>query len=251
MIEKYQTKIDVENGPLKAAFKAKEEGLINHLSFSFHDDPENLFKIIDTGYFESMLVQYNLLDRSNEAGIEYAKKQGLGVIIMGPVGGGRLASPSTKLKQMMPQANSTVETALRFVMSNSNVDVTLSGMENIKMVKENIKVATNTEPLSESELESVQQMLDENEKLADLYCTGCEYCLPCAKEINIPKVFELMNYHRVYELTDYASKEFKKLLADDDKVGPQNCIECGVCEEKCPQNIEIITQLKETIKVLS
>ena len=249
--ETYQNKIDVEDGPLEAAFKAKEEGLINHLSFSFHDDPENLFKIIDTGYFESMLVQYNLLDRSNEAGIEYAKEQGLGVVVMGPVGGGRLASPSTKLKQIMPEANSTVETALRFVMSNSNVDVTLSGMENIEMVKENIKVAANTDPLSESELESVQQMLDENKKLADLYCTGCEYCLPCPEEINIPKVFELMNYHRVYDLTEYAVKEYQKILADEEKVGPQNCIECGACEEKCPQNIEIIKQLKQTVAALS
>jgi predicted aldo/keto reductase-like oxidoreductase len=99
--EAYQNEIDVEDGPIEAAYQAKEDGLIKHISFSFHDDAENLFKLIDTGHFETMLVQYNLLDRSNEKAIDYAQENGLGVVVMGPVGGGRLGAPSTKLDKLM------------------------------------------------------------------------------------------------------------------------------------------------------
>lgn len=248
----YNEKIDVPDGPLNAAFKAKEEGLIKHISFSFHDDPENLIKIIDTGNFESMLVQYNLLDRSNEDGIAYAREKGLGVVVMGPVGGGRLAAPSSKaLRELMPDSDSTVETALRFVLSNKDINIALSGMENIEMVRQNVKIASNRDPLSNEERKRVTAMLKENKKMADLYCTGCEYCLPCPQEINIPRVFELMNYHKVYGLTEYACKEFQKLQKNEEKSGPEACVECGACEEKCPQNIEIIQQLKESKKALS
>ena len=249
--ESYES--DISDEPLQEAFKAKEEGLINHLSFSFHDDAENLFKLIDTGHFETMLVQYNLLDRSNEAGISYAQENDVGVAVMGPIGGGRLASPSNELQEMMPESDSTVETALRFVMSNPDVDIVLSGMENKDMVEQNLKIAANPNPLSEAELEQVQKMLEENKKLADLYCTGCEYCLPCPEEVNIPKIFEWMNYHRVYDLTEFAKTKFNELgteAAFEDGFGPEKCIECGACEEKCPQDIAIIDQLKETAAVL-
>ena len=251
--EAYQNKIDVEDGPIEAAYQAKEDGLIKHISFSFHDDAENLFKLIDTGHFETMLVQYNLLDRSNEEAIKYAQEKGMGVVVMGPVGGGRLGAPSTKLDKLMDSSTSTVETALRFVFSNQNVNIALSGMENIDMVRQNAEIASNPDPLSENELADVKAMLEQNQKLADLYCTGCEYCLPCPQGVKIPKVFELMNYHRVYDLTDYAREEYKKLIKSDkeDEKAADACVECGICEEKCPQNIEIIEQLKESHKALA
>ncbi|RCW61012.1 aldo/keto reductase [Halanaerobium sp. ST460_2HS_T2] len=251
--EDYQDKIDVEDGPVKAAYQAKEDGLIKHISFSFHDDAENLFKLIDTGHFETMLVQYNLLDRSNEQAIKYAQDKGMGVVVMGPVGGGRLGAPSTKLDKLMDSSTSTVETALRFVFSNQNVNIALSGMENIDMVRQNVEIASNPDPLSREELADVKAMLEQNQKLADLYCTGCEYCLPCPQGVKIPKVFELMNYHRVYDLTTYARDEYKKLIESDkeDEMAADACVECGICEEKCPQNIEIIKQLQESHKALA
>jgi len=250
--EAYENSIDVPNGPLSAAFKAKEEGLIKHMSFSFHDDPENLSKIIDTGHFETMLVQYNLLDRSNEEAIAHAQEKGMGVVVMGPIGGGRLGAPSTHLNNLMEGSRSTVETALRFVFSNPNINIALSGMENIEMVRQNVKIASNPNPLSEKELADVKAMLEENKKMAELYCTGCEYCLPCPQGVKIPKVFELMNYHRVYDLTDYAKSELNKLIeSEKEEFGPEKCVECGICETKCPQKIEIIKQLKETQKALA
>ncbi len=260
-LETYRTQIDVKDGPLDAARKALSEGLIKHLSFSFHDDPKNMIPIIDSGMFESVLCQYNLLDQSNADGIAYAREKGLGVVIMGPVGGGRLGAPSDVVKRMLGRdVQSTAEMALRFVLSNPNVHIALSGMENLSMLEENARVASIEGPLTEAETQKVHAMLEENKRLMDLYCTGCKYCMPCPQGINIPDCFTLMNYHRVYGLTAYAKAEYQKLAVPvKDRVNewekeageaPTACIECGACEEKCPQKLKIIAQLKETCAAL-
>lgn len=253
--------MDVSGGPIEEAGKALNEGLIKHLCFSFHDDPKNMLPIIDSGYFTSVLCQYNLLDRSNEESIAYAKEKGLGVIIMGPVGGGRLGAPSDVVKNLIHgEIKSSAEMALRFVLANPNVNIALSGMGNEKMLAENVKIASIGGQLSEAELAQVKAMLDENKRLMDLYCTGCNYCMPCPKGINIPHLFRLMNYHRVYHLTDYAKAEYAKTkvpLAERKEKWEQqqgldasHCVACGACEKKCPQKLEIIQQLKDTRQAL-
>lgn len=249
----YQEKIDVPNGPIQAALKAKEEGLIKHLSFSFHDAPENMIKIIDTGYFETVLCQYNLLDRANEQSIAYAHEKGLGVVIMGPVGGGRLGAPSAVIQEMLKgKTKSTAEMALRFVLANQNVSVALSGMSTIEMVEENAAVASIPGALTNEEMKKVEEMLEENRRLSELYCTGCNYCMPCPNGINIPHIFRLMNYNRVYGLKDFSTEEYSKLKVEGNNTGKDvdACLECGLCETKCPQHLSIIEQLKESRKAL-
>ena len=150
--QQYQERIDAKRGPLAAARRAQDEGLIRHLCFSFHDAPDALIRLIDTGHFESMTVQYNLLDRANEEGIAHARERGLGVVIMGPVGGGRLAAFSPEINRLVPGgARSTPELALRFVLSNPGVSVALSGMSSVQMVEENVATASRLEPLSDDE----------------------------------------------------------------------------------------------------
>lgn len=249
----YVKKIDVKDGPMSAAYKAKEEGLIRHISFSFHDTPENMIKLIDTGNFETVLCQYNLLDRSNEESIEYAGEKGLGVVVMGPVGGGKLGAPSQAISKLLPgKTKSSAEIALRFVLSNKNVSCALSGMSTMEMVDENILVASNENPLSKEELERINESMIENRRRAELYCTGCNYCMPCPSEVNIPLNFEIMNYHRVYGLTDYAKEQYAQIGISDGLKGKkaEECIECGICETKCPQKIQIRRQMKETAKAL-
>lgn len=249
----FQHKIDVKNGPLAEAVKAKEEGLIRHISFSFHDEPENMIKIIDHGCFESVLCQYNLLDRRNEEAIAYARGKGLGVVIMGPVGGGRLGAPSPVIQRLLPGGSkSSAETALRFVFANKNVCCAISGMSSLNMVEENAAVASNKEELSETELEAIKASLEQNRRLSELYCTGCNYCMPCPHDVNIPLNFRLMNYHRVYGLTGYAKNEYAQIGRDDMHKGKKasECVGCGVCEKKCPQKLQIRKQLKETASAL-
>ncbi|KNY27010.1 aldo/keto reductase [Pseudobacteroides cellulosolvens] len=249
----FNERINVKDGALSGALKAKEQGLIKHLSFSFHDKAENLPKLIDTGIFETVLCQYNLMDRSNEDAMIRAKEKGLGVVVMGPVGGGRLGAPSETIRNLLPgKVKTSAEIALRFVLSNPNVSCALSGMGTMEMVEENCRLASMDSRLSKSEVENVKAAMSENKKLEELYCTGCNYCMPCPHEVNIPLNFQLMNYHRVYGITDYAKDQYSQIGMFDWLKGKkaEECIECGICEDKCPQKLEIRKQLKETASVL-
>jgi predicted aldo/keto reductase-like oxidoreductase len=195
-----------------------------------------------------------MLDRSNEENIAYAKSKGLGVVVMGPVGGGRLGAPSEKIQNLLKEKNdvrvSTAEIALRFVLANKNVDIVLSGMENAKMLKENFDVASRSgEPLTADELNNINKVMEENKNLAKLYCTGCNYCKPCPAGIDIAYLFEIMNRYRVYGLKDHAKiayDEASKGRSWQKTADASKCTECGACEKKCPQKLQIIKQLKET-----
>ena len=240
-------------GLLDEARKAKDEGLIRHIAFSFHDQPEMMNRIVDTGAVEMVLCQYNLLDRSNREAMRYARERGLGVVGMGPVGGGRLGAPSRTIQAMLPNARVSSPTlALRFALSNPDLSSVLSGMSSKQMVDENVEVASNAAPLTERELEQIERAAEENAKLAELYCTDCSYCMPCPYEVNIPLNFRLMNLHRVYDVTEYARGDYAKIGQVPWLTGQpaSECTECGDCEEKCPQEIPIREQLKETARVL-
>ncbi len=244
----------ISKGPLAEAYKLRDEGLIKNLSFSFHDEPENMQKIIDAGDFASVLCQYNLLDRRNEDAISYAHEKGLGVVIMGPVGGGRLGFPSEAISGLLPgKVSSSPEIALRFVLAHPGVSCALSGMSNMKQVEQNAEILSNAAPLSDDELARVAAAMQENKKRAELYCTGCNYCMPCPQGVGIPQIFEMMNYHRVYGLTDYAKGQYANIGKSDWQKyeNASACIDCGQCEEKCPQKIAIREQLHETEKVLA
>jgi predicted aldo/keto reductase-like oxidoreductase len=250
--EQYQGMLN-KGGAMERFRKAKEEGLIRHMCYSCHDSPENMIKLIDTCEFDGMLCQYNLLDRRNEPAIAHAHEKGMGIAIMGPVGGGRLVAPSERIQGVLSGgAKSTPEVALRFVLSNPNVTLALSGMNSMAMVEENAATASREEPLSAEERQGVLDMLEETRKLSDLYCTGCAYCMPCPNDVDIPRNFQLMNYHRVFGLTDYARREYRRLEKRRKRDGTvieawaAACVECGECEPKCPQNIPIREQLKET-----
>ena len=90
-------------------------------------------------------------------------------------------------------------------------------------------------------------MMEELKKFSDLYCTGCNYCLPCPKEINIPHLFNAYTYHNVYGLSDQA----KNMWNTKRGTPVSECTACGVCEEKCPQKIKVVEKLKNAAKVLS
>lgn len=254
-LDTWEKKLDTPDGPLARALKLRDQGVIRHISFSFHDKPENMMEIIrrGQGQLASVLCQYNLLDRANEDAIAFAHEQGLGVTIMGPVGGGRLGAPSQVIQDLLPgKVQSSAEMALRFVMNNPNVNIALSGMSSMEMVEENARVASDMSPLSAEENARVDAMMEENRRLAELYCTGCNYCMPCPKGLNIPEIFRMMNYHRVYGLTDYAKKTYAAIGSGNLKF--QNaaaCVGCGQCEKKCPQHLHIREQLRVTHDTLS
>ncbi len=244
----------VPMGLLDEAKKLKEEGLIRHISFSFHDSPEALRHIIDNGEgLESVLLQYNLLDRANEEMIQYAAKKGLGVVVMGPVGGGRLAAPTELSRKLGGEPLNTYELALRFVLGNPGVCCALSGMQTIDMVEKNAAVASLENPMSEEEWRRVGESLENLKKFSELYCTGCGYCQPCVKGINIPRIFQAYTYLNVYGLTDLAKNTWRGYLNNEKNPGvsPAACVNCGYCERKCPQHLKVRELLKKVETVLN
>jgi len=178
---------------MRMALKARDEGLIRHIGLSTHDTPENVKKHIDTGHFEAILMQYNLLDQRYEDCFAYAREKGLGTMVMGPVGGGRLAGPSEELRSAAPEGvRTSADLALRFVLSNPNVDCALSGMRSIAEVEENCAVAANRTPLTQEERDRIEAALKEKNRLSELYCSGCNYCLPCPNGVAISHIFKAM-----------------------------------------------------------
>ena len=229
------------------ARELKEKGKLRHISFSFHDTPEALKHIIDHGEgLESVLLQYNLLDRTNEEMISYAAKKGLGVVVMGPVGGGRLAYPTELAQKLEVGKLNTYELALRFVLGNKDVCCALSGMQNATMVEQNAAVASLEEPMSREQWQQVGQSLENLKKFSELYCTGCGYCQPCPKGINIPKIFQAYTYHNVYGLHELAKKTFDGYVHNEKQPGAtsSDCANCGYCEKKCPQHLKVRDLLK-------
>lgn len=245
---------------LDEARKAQAEGLVRHICFSSHDTVENVVRLIDSGEFAGLLLQYNFLDRHNEPAIARAAEQGMGVAIMGPVAGGRLATPQgIAVDEEGMLEVKTPELALRFVWANPNVSVALSGMNEMAQIEENVTAAERAAHMDEAEMAQVDRLVEKNEKLADLYCTGCGYCMPCPNEVNIPENFRYMNWYRVWGLEEEARKAYAA-LSEKGTWGPwvgritglnaDACVQCGECEPKCPQNISIIEQLQEVAETL-
>jgi predicted aldo/keto reductase-like oxidoreductase len=230
-------------GPKEMTQKALEQGCIRHRVFSSHDTPENIIKLVETDEFDGMLVQYNLLDRANEEAIARAAERGMGVVVMGPVGGGRLAGYSDEIRKLVPGGDQEARMpalALRFVLSNRNVTCALSGMTDLSEVDENVRTVSEARLLTDDEWSSVGQALDRLRRHAELYCTGCNYCMPCPHGVNIPGNFTLMNYYRVYGLKDLAIRRYRAQpgsFAPDDtdrrpRLRASACQACKACLDK-------------------
>ena len=232
--------------------KARDQKLIKHICCSFHDNNAALRKIIDSGYPEVITLQYNLLDRQLEDGIAYAHSKGIGVIAMGPVGGGRLGQPSEILETLAPDVKRVPELALRFVLANPAVDIALSGMSTMEQVEENLRIANDAVPFTPENMDAVERHLQRLHKMADLYCTGCRYCLPCPAGVDIPFVFDTYNRGQVYGLWDSARRSYAHRMQEnrEDARVANYCVECAACEVKCPQKLPIREQLKQAHKAL-
>lgn len=236
---------------ISEALRLKKSGKIRHISFSFHDDPKYILDIIDQApELETMLVQYNLLDKSNEKGIEYAASKGLGVLAMGPVAGGRLVSPAVFREKLgADHAIADYDLALRYVLDNPSISCALSGMQTVEMVSQNAHVVSNHTPLKKDEEAIIERTQKIVNKFSELYCTGCGYCQPCPKGIKIPDLFEAYTAHNVYGLSNQAKSLFDKYKQDNHALSAA-CIDCGYCEKKCPQKLKVRELIKKVENVL-
>lgn len=243
--EEFLRSVDGEDGLYRQVLKAKEQGLVRHIAHSFHGSAESLRKCVDTGLFESVTLQYNLLDRSLEEAIAYAGEHGEGVVVMGPVGGGRLGLPSEEALKLVGGVTSTPELALRFVLAHPHVTVALSGMSTLRQLEENAATVSRADALTREDHSRITAAVEERKQLAGLYCTGCNYCMPCPHGVDIPANFEILNLDRVFGLRDHARARYAELDGN-----AARCRWCLKCVPLCPQKLAIPERLSEAVATL-
>ncbi len=239
-------------GVLRFLDKILRDGRARSVGFSFHDDVRLFKEIVNAYDWAICQIQYNYLDRNYQAGqegLEYAASRGLGGVIMEPLRGGRLAEQIPKKVQAIwdssQEKRSPAEWALRWVWNHPQVSTALSGMNSMDQLKENLKIAGEgrAHSLSSEDLALIDRVTETYQKMFPIDCTACSYCLPCPQGVNIPHNFRLYNDHHIFKDQEINFILYNQMTAPEQRAS--NCAECGECEERCPQHIKIIEELKK------
>jgi len=236
-------------GVLDALRQAREEGLVQHIGFTGHDQPEDFIKCIETGLFDSITVPYNLINRRYEPTIKRAGELGIGVVAMCPVAGGILSSGADTIKTALNMDLPTPEMALRFVLSNPDVSTACSGMNTMEQLDQNVRTAWEFDPEKNGRFEEMCEGLERlTETFGSNVCTACGYCQPCPKDVNIPHYMGIYRNWKAFGLETQSRNAMQKT---DPENSLDNCDECGACEEKCPNDLNIRDTLKELKTLLT
>lgn len=235
---------------LHALEKAKAEGKIKHIGFSFHDSFDVFKEIVDSFDWEFCQIQYNYIDINNQAGrrgLEYAAGKGLGVVIMEPLLGGKLAVPPVQVAKALPDIKSPVEWAFDFLWDQPEIGPVLSGMSLPNQVKDNLIYADRgyVGMVTEEEKKIYSRAKEIFDTMALVPCTKCRYCIPCPAGIDIPKVYE------AYNKTASENMEKAKAYYDVIEKNASVCLKCKKCEARCPQHIKSSELMPEIEKVFS
>lgn len=238
--------------------EAKKQGEIVCAGFSFHDQLSLFKEIVDSYNWDMCQIQLNYLDEHMQAGLEglhYSASKGLPVVIMEPLKGGSLVNnlPNevTELLKEDGSGINPVRLALRYLYSLPEATVILSGVSSMEQLKEDIEIFNSmpSGPLNDKELMLVNRVKDLLKSKIVIGCTGCGYCMPCPSGVAIPDLFKSYNdVHMFNQLK--LSKIFYQDVFTNGKKDASQCTECGQCEEKCPQRLEIIQGLKDVNKLL-
>ena len=237
----------------------KKKKQIRQVGFSYHGNSDMFCKLIDSYDWDMCLIQYNYLDENSQAGktgLHYAASKGIPVNIMEPLRGGRLVNQlpdkARKLFANYEKKMSPAEWSFRWLWNQKEVMCVLSGMNSLEMVKENAEFADRAEidSLTKEDQELLQDVVKAINEKMKVPCTGCRYCMPCPRKVDIPGTFSA--YNKYYTDSKFvALKEYLMCTAmRKDTTSASNCIECGKCEQHCPQKIEIRKELKNARKKL-
>ena len=235
----------------------KASGQIRQVGFSYHGNSDMFCKLLDVYDWDFCQIQYNYLDENSQAGatgLHRAAEKGLPVIIMEPLRGGRLTNtlPASAKKIIAHTSLTPAQFAFRWLWDQKEVTCVLSGMNSLDMVKENLATAQVTNPGSltpedRAVYAKVVAAINENMKVG---CTGCRYCMPCPKGVDIPGTFAAYNRMASDGYWKALTEYFMITGVRKDYTGPGNCIGCGKCEQHCPQHLPIRQELKNARKAL-
>jgi len=237
----------------------KKSGAIRQIGFSYHGNSEMFCRIIDAYDWDFCQIQYNYLDEHSQAGrrgLHHAYSKGIPVIIMEPLRGGKLVKnlpeSAKKIFRDHQPSFTPAQWAFRWLWDQKEVTVVLSGMNSLEMVKDNVKTASETKTgcLREADQSMLKQVVTAINATMKVGCTGCGYCMPCPKGVDIPGTFAAWN--RYYGENKFSGfREYLMCTAlRKNTASASQCIGCGKCEKHCPQNISIREMLKGARKDL-
>ena len=237
----------------------KLSGAIRQIGFSYHGNTDMFCKILDAYDWEFCQIQYNYLDEHTQAGrrgLQYAAAKGIPVIIMEPLRGGRLVNllPEAAKSEFAayPQRHTPAQWGLKWLWDQKEVTVVLSGMGSMDMLEDNIRTASNCRvgELGEEEQALYQRVVRAINAAIKVGCTGCGYCQPCPKGVDIPGTFSAYNRWHSEEKAGAFMDYLKCTTFRKNSTAASNCVGCGLCEKHCPQGIAIRQELQEARKVL-
>ena len=237
----------------------KKAGQIRQIGFSFHGSGAEFLKVVDDYDWEMCLIQYNYSDENFQAGVTGLKKaaQTMPVMIMEPLLGGRLATGLPKeAVEIFRKANPGLSPAawgLNWVWNQQEVTLLLSGMNSTAQLEENLRLAgeAGAGMLGEAELDTYRKALAVINRYCKIRCTGCNYCMPCPRGVNIPGCFTA--YNSVYSMGYVAGMHqfiTSTGLFSEHSSSPSQCVECGKCEPHCPQKLPIVKHLGEVRRLM-
>ena len=237
----------------------KASGQIRHIGFSFHGNTDMFLEILNAYDWEMCLVQYNYMDevtQAGRAGVDAAAEKGIPVMIMEPLRGGKLVDllPEKAKKEIAedPHGYSPAEWSFRWLWDQENVTCVLSGMNSTEMIEENCRTASEVKAgqFGRDEFALIDKIKGYINETMKVNCTGCRYCMPCPKGVDIPAIFSA--YNHIYSANKGRGIEdyFHTVAIRREPADANLCIGCGKCEKHCPQNINIREMLKKADKEL-
>ncbi len=228
--------------------KLMDEGIIDHFGFSSHDSPENIKKYIDSGEFELAILSYSIIDTTYEDVVNYANRKGLGIIAMKPLHGSVVTLLSDVLTGQ--DVDDLAITGLQFVLSLPPISSAIAGMTKTSEVENNIKSVSGIERLGHAFRNNITEKYKSFYFSHTKFCSACRYCDSCPADIPIPKLMKLYNVISIFGSHKREFQQFARAQTIQ-RNDFEKCLECGQCEEKCPENLNIIERLKELGQVLS
>ncbi len=237
----------------------KASGAIRNIGFSYHGNTDIFLRILGDYDWDFCQIQYNYLDETTQAGVaglKAAAARGIPVVIMEPLRGGKLVSklPEEAKRLMAAHARgwTPAEWGLRWLWDQPEVTVVLSGMNSRAMVEENTRVAADAAegaftPDDRAFLQRILGIIREKEKVG---CTGCRYCMPCPKGVDIPGIFAAYNAMYTESKSSGRAQFFQAVALAAEPSFAAQCIRCGKCEQHCPQSLPIRDKLQEAERAL-